>query len=318
MDSSIKALTETPPVKTAPSPFVEGTNFQFAWDSVSLGYLKECPRKYYLTTVLGYRSKTESIHLIFGAHYAKAMERFYKFRADGTSYDDALNAVVKLTMEESYDMPTDHNLKTRETLIRSIVWYFEAYKVDDETTTKVIHLADGRPAVELSFKLPTGLLINGVELLYCGHLDRVVEFAGDRYVMDQKTTGSTLGSYYFAQFNPDNQMSGYSVASRVLFNAPVQGVIIDAAQVAVGFTRFGRAITTRTDAQLEEWLEDFRDWTFLAARYADRNHWPMNDKSCHKYGGCPFRDVCSHDKAVRHQFLETHFEINRWNPLEDR
>lgn len=303
---------------TAPSQFVEGTNFQFAWDSQSLGALKECPRKYFYSFVMGYAPKDLSIHLTFGLYYANAMERFYKFRAAGGSYEDALHLTVKAAMEESYNMPSDHNLKTRETLIRSIVWYFEAYKVDDETTTRVVHLHDGRPAVELSFKLPTGLEVNGVELLYCGHLDRVVEFAGDRYVMDQKTTGRTLGAYYFTEFNPDNQMSGYSLASRVLFQCPVQGVIIDAAQIAVGFTRFGRSITTRTESQIEEWLVDFHDWTELALRYAERGHWPMNDKSCHKYGGCPYRDVCSHDKEVRQQFLETRFEINRWNPLEDR
>lgn len=279
-------------VKTeAPTQFVEGTDFQFAWDSMSLGTLKECPRKYYYTHVLGYRPKDESIHLTFGLHYAKAMERFYKFRASGVEYEDALNETVALAMIDSFDMPSDHNIKNRETLIRSIVWYFEAYKNDDETSTRVVHLHDGRPAVELSFKLPTGLETNGVELLYCGHLDRVVEFAGDRYVMDQKTTGQTLGAYYFTQFNPDNQMSGYSLASRVLFQCPVQGVIIDAAQVAVGFTRFGRSITTRTESQVEEWLTDFHDWTGLALRYAERNHWPMNDKSCHKYGGCQFREI---------------------------
>jgi hypothetical protein len=310
-NKSIKAESE------APSNFVEGTDFQFAWDSMSLGTLKECSRKYFYTHVLGYRPKDESIHLTFGLHYATAMERFHKLRYAGVSYDDALNETVKAAMEDSYGMPNDHPIKTRETLIRSIVWYFETYKAD-EVNTPIVTLHDGRPAVELSFKLPTGLDVNGVELLYCGHLDRVVEFAGDRYVMDQKTTGQTLGSYYFVQFNPDNQMSGYSLASRVLFNCPVQGVIIDAAQVAVGFTRFGRAITTRTESQIEEWLLDFHDWTELASRYAERNHWPMNDKSCHKYGGCQFRDVCSHDKEVRQAFLDTKFEISRWNPLEDR
>ena len=311
MDQAIKV---TDPI---PTQFVAGSDFQFAWDSMSLGTLKECPRKYFLTHVLGYRPKDTSLHLTFGLHYAKAMERFYKFRASGMDYDEALNDVVATAMIESYDMPEDTTgKKTRETLIRSIVWYFESYRGDTETN--VIHLHDGRPAVELSFKLPTGLHVNGVELLYCGHLDRVVEFAGDRYVMDQKTTGQTLGAFYFMQFNPDNQMSGYSLASRVMFNCPVQGVIIDACQVAVGFTRFGRSITTRTESQIEEWLVDFHDWTQLAERYAERGHWPMNDKSCHKYGGCQFRDVCSHDKEVRQQFLDTRFEINRWNPLEDR
>lgn len=302
----------------APSPFVEGTEFQFAWDSSCLGTLKECPRKYYYIYILGYRPKGESIHLDFGGHYAKGMERFYKYRAAGATYDDALAETVRKALIDSKEMSDDFTKKTRETLVRSLVWYFDTYKEDDATTTKVVHLHDGSAAVELSFKLPTGFSLNGVELLYCGHLDRLVEFNSDRFVMDQKTTGGALGTYYFAQFNPDNQMSGYSLASRVIFNTPVKGVIIDAAQVLVGSTVFQRSITTRTEAQLDEWLDDFQDWTTLALRYADRRHWPMNDKSCHKYGGCPFREVCGHDPRVRQSFLDTRFTIRQWNPLEER
>jgi hypothetical protein len=145
-----------------------------------------------------------------------------------------------------------------------------------------------------------------------------VEFSGGFYVMDRKTTGSTLGGYYFDGFNPDNQMSLYSLAGRCVYNTPVRGVILDAAQVAVGFTRFDRGFTYRTEAQLNEWLRDLGYWLDQAERYAADEYWPMNDKSCHNYGGCPFRGVCSKDPAVRESFLESDFERRPWNPLEVR
>jgi hypothetical protein len=69
---------ETP---AAPSPFVEGTQLQFAWDSTSLGYLKECPRKYFYTIVEGWRGKGQSVHLEFGGLYHKALEEYDKLRA---------------------------------------------------------------------------------------------------------------------------------------------------------------------------------------------------------------------------------------------
>jgi PD-(D/E)XK nuclease superfamily len=305
----------TLPVSTNPS-FVEGTNFQFAWDSTSLGLLKECPRKYYYNMVCGYHGKNTSVHLEFGILYHKSLERYDHYRFSGMSHDEATDKVIRLLLIESIDLPlSEDGKKTRQTLVRSVIWYLEHYK-DDEIKTMV--LANGKPAVELSFKLESGITHNGVDLLYCGHLDRVVEFMSDHYVMDRKTTGGSLGSYYFTQYNPDNQMSGYSLASKVIFEMPVKGVMIDAAQVMVGFTAFGRSITTRTDAQLEEWLGDFEDWTGLALRYAERGQWPMNDKSCHKYGGCPFRDICSHDPRVRDTFLKTKFETRIWNPLEER
>jgi hypothetical protein len=157
--------------------------------------------------------------------------------------------------------------------------------------------------------------IAGQPYLLCGHLDRVVEFGGQKYVMDRKTTGSSPTPHYFDGFAPDNQMSIYTLAARVQFSTPVAGVIIDAAQVAVGFTRFQRGFTYRTEAQLEEWLADFRFWTAQAEGFAEAGHWPMNDKSCGMYGGCTFRKICSKSPEVRERFLESDFERRPWNPL---
>jgi hypothetical protein len=51
---------------------------------------------------------------------------------------------------------------------------------------------------------------------------------------------------------------------------------------------------------------------------ADRNFWPGNDKSCHKFGGCPFRKVCNSAPAIRPQLLEANYTVKQWNPLESR
>jgi hypothetical protein len=304
---------ETP---AAPSPFIEGTQLQFAWDSTSLGYLKECPRKYFYTIVEGWRGKGQSVHLEFGGLYHKALEEYDKLRAREYPHDETLAAVVSHVLWASYPWPFDHNTKTRFNLIRSIIWYLDQFEND---AAKTVRLLDGSPAVELSFRFELERPASPEQpYLLCGHLDRLVEFSGGFYVMDRKTTGSTLGGYYFDGFNPDNQMSLYSLAGRCVYNTPVRGVIIDAAQIAVGFTRFDRGFTYRTEAQLNEWLRDLGYWLDQAERYAANEYWPMNDKSCHNYGGCPFRGVCSKDPAVRESFLESDFERRPWNPLEVR
>jgi len=152
----------------------------------------------------------------------------------------------------------------------------------------------------------------------CGHLDRVVEFQEQPFVMDYKTTTSTLGSYYFDQYDPDNQMSLYTVASQVAFHTPVKGVIIDAAQIAVGFSRFVRSFVFKTPDQIDEWIRDLLVWLESAERFADKGYWPQNDKSCHKYGGCTFRGICSKSPSVRDKFLDSAFERRQWNPLIPR
>ena len=89
----------------------------------------------------------------------------------------------------------------------------------------------------------------GQPYLLCGHLDRVVNYFDDLFVMDRKTSTSTLSSYFFQQFDPNNQMSLYSLAGQVVLNSPVKGVIIDAAQVLMDSSRFVRHITYRTPDQ---------------------------------------------------------------------
>lgn len=340
--------------QVAPSPFLPGTNIQFAWDSTSLGWLKTCPRLYYYSMICGYRLRGSNVHLLFGGWYHQALEAYDRIRAAGGDHEDALREVVAWLMRETWIYPqvegndedpgimsalnqpgspweSGHNLKTRETLIRSVIWYLEQFGPND--TCHTVQLANGKPAVELSFRLEMdwgpkasrapnlngdGGTFQEQPYVLSGHLDRVVEFQGAYYVMDRKTSSTTIGSYYFDQYDPDNQMSLYSMAARVIYKTPVRGVIIDAAQIAVGFSRFTRGFTFRTEAQIEEWLNETKAWLRLAEGFAVENHWPMNDKSCHQYGGCAFRGVCSKSPEVRQKFLESGFVKRPWNPLEPR
>ena len=147
--------------------------------------------------------------------------------------------------------------------------------------------------------------------------------------MDHKTATTTLSGYYFDQWSPQNQMTLYTVASQVVIDSPVKGVIINACQLMLDYeksgdygARFVRGFTYRTPDQLTEWLADLRYWLDAAERYAEADYWPMNDTSCDKFGGCRFRDVCSKSPQVREQFLKTDFdkleESERWNPLKSR
>jgi hypothetical protein len=91
--------------------------------------------------------------------------------------------------------------------------------------------------------------------------------------------------------------------------------MIDAAQIAVGFTKFERGFTFRTEPQISEWLHDAEYHIKMTWAAAEKG-WPMNDASCGLYGGCPYIDVCSKDPHVRKDFLEGgSFEKSFRNPL---
>ena len=295
------------------------SGFQWAWDSTSLSAFATCPRKYFYSNLQGWTSELRSVHLIFGGHYATALEHFHKHRAAGLDYNDALRLVVREALVATWDaereVPQDwlHNTKTRDTLIRSIVWYLEHYK-DDPMQTVI--LSDGRAAVEYSFSVDLS-----EDYVYCGHIDRLVTYgdASDIYVQDQKSTGSSITPRFFEGYSPDYQMTGYTWAGQIIFNMPVKGVIIDAAHIAVGFTAFGRQPVTRSDKQLEEFRHEALHYIGLAKACQESGYYPMNRTACGNYGGCEFRRICSAVPGIRENLLNGNFKKrDRWDPIKRR
>lgn len=299
--------------------FIPGTDVQYAIDSTSLGLLKECGFKYYLSIVLGYQPRAQSVHLTFGTLYHAACERYDHARAQGKPHDKAQIIALRYALEETWDQTTDrpwasdHSSKNRETLIRTVAWYLDQFS-DDPLETVI--LADGKPAVELSFRFNTHYkLDSGQPYILCGHLDRVVTFQGHTYISDKKTTSSTLSQDFFDKFSPDNQFTLYALASKVIYATPVVGLIVDAAQVAVSFSRFQRGFVPRHESVLEEWYKDLGWYLVQAEAYAKANYWPRNDKSCGSYGGCPFRPICAKPPESREEWLKAGFSKRVWNPL---
>jgi hypothetical protein len=302
---------------------------QFGWDQTSIKLAEECLKKYQYVMLEGWRSRGGNTHFIFGGVYAKALENFHKLRAEGMDHEEALVEVVHQALLLTWIYPptdppglhptpdtgepwvSDHNTKTRENLIRTIVWYFEHFKEDPCQT---VVLSNGKAAVEHSFQLPVDN-----DIVFAGHLDRVVEYAHNPYIQDQKTTGGTISSYYFVQYELDTQMSMYSFAGRSVFGLPIKGVMIDAAQIAVGFTRFERGFTFRTESQLTEWYDDTMHLIEDIRHHTKENHFPKKLTSCGNYGGCEFRGVCARSPDVRKNFLEADFKQGWvWDPLERR
>lgn len=298
-------------------------NLQIAWDSTSLGTLKECPRKYYYTMVLGYVPRAENVHLSFGQKYHAALETYDHERSAGKDHVAAMRAAVRrVLIDTRVELPGggwkpwdlgDPN-KNRHTLLRTVIWYLEEFGEDD--SIKTIQLHNGKPAVELSFRFETDFhSLGGESFLICGHLDRVGEFGGQTYIIDRKTTKNTISEDFFKKFRPDNQMSVYDLAGTVAFGIRTAGIIIDGAQIAVTFSRFLRGFTDRSDEDRAETYADFGYWVGQAEIHARNNYWPKNDKSCDNYGGCPFRPVCSKSESSRDLWLRGKYVKRTWDPL---
>lgn len=305
---------------------------QLAIDSTSLGEFKTCPRKYFYSIVMGCQGRQENVHLAFGILLHGAVERYHHGRADGLAHDSALRKALRWALASTWlaelkkPWASDHKTKNRNSLLRSVVWYLDQYGENDAIETLV--LANGKPAVELSYHYDSGIKSFSTRepILLCGHFDRLGRLAGEVLIVDVKSTEYQLNPEFFLRFSPDNQFSGYTLAGQVAFSVPTTGLIVDAVQVGVGFSRFQRGKIKRDKAQLAEWLHDTGRWLkqmeacALEARTlaVKESAWPMNDKSCHMYAGCQFRGVCSRSPVERDGFLAANFKQRVWDPLKKR
>lgn len=303
----------------------EQPGLQLFWDSTSLGLLKTCPRKYYLKMIEGWSSRKEAVPLVFGIHYHDALEEYDRMRMNGKDHEEALLDIVHMMMKKTgirtpegkfIPWESGDSNRNRETLVRSVVWYLDQFEQDP---LEVVKLKNGKPAVEVSFKMELPIIHpKGDPYILCGHLDKVVDFGNETWILDHKTTKMGLSNYYFQQYDPNNQMSLYTFAANVVLEKKAKGVIVNAAQVGVNFTRFARRFSLRTAGQLDEWYKDLEVYLRQAEQYAQNNYWPMNDTACDKFGGCEFLGICSSDPAMRERFLESDFSKKIWDPTQQR
>jgi PD-(D/E)XK nuclease superfamily len=298
------------------------TPFMIAIDNTSLAMFKECPQKYKLGIIEGYRRNTKAPPLVFGSIYHDLLEMFDRLLATGISREDALRLLLRqaLTYTDTLGELNDDK-RNIPSLLRALVWYEMAYRNDPFVT---VILPDGRPAVELSFQLTFPMQLYNWEsgetedVIYCGHVDRVVSYNNALYAMEHKHTTSALGDYYYDRYTFSSQISGYAVALRVVWGLDAVGAVIDATAVGVTFTRFGRRIATRVEDHLEEWIEDTRYWINQVYEAKKAQYFPRNTESCSKYNGCQFRDVCFARPGARDTILKADFHVEHWNPMKPR
>lgn len=319
-----------------------GKKYQYAWDSTSLGLLKTCPRKYQLSILETWIPSERALPLSYGIAVHECQETFYQVLAEAKAQGsptpklDALREAVRHALafggayfhDETTGVdgkfipwaPVDkNNIRTRETLVRTVIWYHLNYW-DDPIST--ITLANGKAAVELSFRYGIQQYApDGTEYLLCGHLDRLTKLSDRKvYDVDYKTTQHTLDTKWFSQFTPHNQMSGYDFGVNVIYGPEAGGVIVSGIQIGVTFSRFLRGFAYRTAGQREEWIRSTIAWIKIAEGLTlSGGDFPMDDTACSHYGGCHFQGICGRDPSVRKNLLlGKGFVQKQWDPLQVR
>jgi hypothetical protein len=312
---------------------------QIAIDSHSLGAAKTCFRLYYYTIILGYQPREQSPHLTFGLLLHKGREVYYHVKASGQGHEDSLLATIEWALDATWNDAlrrpwiSDHPEKNRLSLLRTLVWYLDKYGANDPLETVILQAGPsaGKPAVELMFRFDSGLeTASGEEIQFCGYLDRLARLNDQVYIDDLKTTRYALSTSWFNSFTPYNQFSMYCLAGQVVWKEPVQGLILDGAQIGATFSRFERQLVPRPPEVLDEWVGSTARWLRMLEACAEEGQrleatggaveeaWPMNESSCGNYGGCQFRGICSKAPKARQTWLDAGFRRRVWDPTVAR
>lgn len=282
-------------------------------DNFALTMHQACPRRYQQRMIDGYTLRRRSAALGFGGAFHAGIGEWYKFTH--LPNDERLRLAVA-AIEGAWDntVPVD-DYRT----LGKCTTVMEEYSREYQTENFTVVGAPERPIVEVTFTLPLGLWLpctnefcqlrhqNFPTHEYCkgcgdakeaidygGIFDGLVRFGDKVWVFEHKTT-SQLGTYYFNQFKPNNQVTGYIWAAGQLSGLDVAGAIINAIGVyKTGKTKFERQITTRNQQfDIEEWKLNVYDTCVEIRNHQMSGRYPQRTPSCTQYGLCEFHQVCT-------------------------
>lgn len=283
-------------------------------DASLLSAFKSCPelcRKVYFEH---WKSTTPSVHLHAGGAFAHGCERtrraFYEENKDAeTSIAEGIGAL--LDFYGDFPCPDD-SAKSATRMAGAFEFYWSNYPLDHEIDPVI--LGSGTRAIEVSFAEPLPLIHpeTGNPLLYCGRLDAILNYAGGRYITDEKTT-TQLGASWSRQWDLRSQFTGYAWGAQRI-GIKVDGALVRGISILKTKYDTQQAISYRPQWMIDRWYEEMIDWVRDMMVCYQTGKWRHNfDHACAEYGDCQFREVCSsQDEAP---WLETHFERRAWNPL---
>lgn len=288
--------------------------FPAVWDSSMLAAFRSCPQKFALAHLMDYKPKQESHHLVAGAAFAKGLEVVRKsFYERGETPSQAIEEGIGALLAAYGDFnPPDDSPKTAARMAGALEFYFNKWPLgaDPAVPSK---LGD-RLGIEFSFATPLPLNhpVTGEPLMYGGRADMVCDFAGGRYVEDDKTA-SQLGASWSRQWDLRSQFTAYCWAARAA-GIVVQGVLVRGVSILKTKYDCAEAVTYRPEWQVDRWLGQTLQDIKRAIQCWEAGYWDWSlDHACTEYGGCTFRQICLMQDPQ--PFLDLNFERRHWDPL---
>ncbi len=275
------------------------------YDNTRISGYKTCPRLYFIRHILGWRPVGTGIALIFGLSWHDAQDivwgHAHKFKMSDLA--ELASMSFNKTWEEN-NLPVDIPLESegyylpRTPSIAREMLHQYCY------TRERMLLGAQVVAIEQPFAVPMPDMPGH---WYIGRLDKVVDYNGQRLVLEHKTTTAyaTLGNFrtdWVDSWFMSAQVKGYQFGAG-LYYGNVNAVWVDGALVHKKVhDAFKFVPVAHNFILLKEWIEGTKTWikqisdeeeTYKREGKLIPGLFKKNDESCFgKYGACAFIDIC--------------------------
>lgn len=306
------------------------------YDNTMLGTYKDCPRKYFLRHVRGWRSEGTSEALIFGLSWHEAQNVVWTHIANKDVPNEVLRDLAYdafvatwvgegLTHPDQWTMADEDRYAPRTPgIAREMLHNYIELRRPMLMKAKVLN-------IEQPFAVP--LFSDKADVWYIGRKDKKMLLNGDVIIVEHKTTSAykSDGGFrndYIEGWSPNSQCEGY-LYSEQFTDKPARYIWVDAALVHKKVhDKFKFIPLSLTTAAMDGFLWEARDWVQRieselerSDMIRDQSHmtcFPKNTESCSgKYGLCTYIHLC---RAIPRPDLLTEpppgFIEDRWEPFD--
>lgn len=299
------------------------------YDNTRISGYKTCPRSYFIRHTLGWRPLGTGIALIFGLSWHDAQDVVWGYSKKFNMRDLAELASMAFNKTwEGNGLPIDIPLESESYYLprtpsigREMLWEYCHERERMLQSAEVV-------AIEQPFAVPMPDMPGH---WYIGRLDKVVDYNGQRLILEHKTTTAyaTVGNFrseWTDSWFMSAQVKGYQFGGG-LYYGNVNAVWVDGALVHKKIhDAFKFVPVSHNFVLLKEWIENTKRWiteisaeedAFKVAGELKPGMFKRNDESCFgKFGACPFIDICrSVDDPSKLDGPPAGFVEEKWEPF---
>ena len=306
--------------------FVGQLSEKQTFDNSSINTFMRCRRLHLFENEWNLTTNEESPALTYGSAIHEALYHWY----NGDGEDVSLKAFIKRCRTPGADIDLELDAEKGSKQRYSIqwgVWLLQKYFKENpiaEDPFETLTDQDGKPYLEVGFAVGAG------EGIFVGRIDRIARYkeTGELYVIDHKTTRSTINDRYWRQYNPNNQFTGYMWGVYELLGEMPVGCVVNVVRVYQFATLkegenfdekvFARTWIKPTFEQVQDRAKEIRETIIdmKAARTRGIHAFYRNAPvACGMWAGCTFQPVCSSRTADVAQLIAAgSYKTKHWFP----